>query len=55
MKNYRKKVEFYLKEHGDKISVYKLKNNKRLSEADLKELECILWQELGSKDDYVKE
>lgn len=55
LKNYRKKVEFYLKEHSDKISVYKLKNNKRLSGADLKELECILWQELGSKDDYVKE
>lgn len=55
LKNYRKKVEFYLKEHSDKISVYKLRNNKQLSEGDLKELERILWQELGSKEDYVKE
>lgn len=53
--NYRKKVEFYLKEHSDKLSVYKLKNNKKLSESDLKELERILWTELGTKDDYIKE
>lgn len=55
LKNYRKKVEFYLKEHSDKLAVYKLRNNKQLSETDLKELERILWQELGSKEDYVKE
>lgn len=55
LKNYRKKVEFYLKEHSDRLSVYKLRNNKKLSEADLKELERILWTEIGSKDDYIKE
>ena len=38
LKNYRKKVEFYLKEHSDKIAVYKLRNNKKLTETDLKEL-----------------
>lgn len=55
LKNYRKKVEFYLKGHSDRISVYKLRSNKKLSEADLKELERILWTELGSKEDYIKE
>lgn len=55
LQNYRKKVEFFLKEHSDRISVYKLRNNKQLSEGDLKELERILWQELGSKEDYIKE
>lgn len=55
LQNYRKKVEFYLKEHSDRISVYKLRNNKQLTEVDLKELERILWTELGSKDDYIKE
>ena len=55
LRDYRKKVEFYLKEHSDRISVYKLRNNKQLSEGDLKELERILWQELGSKEDYIKE
>ena len=53
--NYRKKVEFYLKEHSDKLSVYKLRNNKKLSESDMKELERILWTELGTKADYIKE
>lgn len=55
LKDYRKKVEFYLKEHSNNLSVYKLRNNKRLSETDLKSLEKILWEELGSKKDYEKE
>ena len=54
-KNYRKKVEYYLKEHRDNISVYKIRNNKRLNQLDLQELERILWTELGSKEDYKKE
>ena len=55
MENYKKKVEFYLKEHADNLSVYKLRNNKRLTEHDMKELERILWKELGTKEDYQKE
>lgn len=55
LKNYRKKVEFYLKEHSNNLSVYKLRNNKKLTEGDLKTLEKILWEELGSKTDYIKE
>lgn len=54
-KNYRKKVEFYLKQHEDNISVYKIRNNKVLTQSDMQELERILWCELGSKEDYVKE
>ena len=53
--NYRKKVEFYLKSNENTLSVYKLRNNKKLNETDMKELERILWTELGSKEDYVKE
>ncbi len=55
LKNYRKKVEFYLKEHSDRLAVFKLRNNKKITEADLNELERILWTELGSKEDYIKE
>ncbi|MBQ9135847.1 MAG: DEAD/DEAH box helicase family protein [Lachnospiraceae bacterium] len=55
LQNYRKKVEFYLKEHSNNISVYKLRNNKKLSEGDLKALEKLLWEELGTKTDYEKE
>ena len=55
LKNYKKKVEYYLKEHQDSLAIYKLRNNKRLSESDLKELERVLWKELGTKKDYEKE
>ncbi|MDY4079005.1 MAG: DEAD/DEAH box helicase family protein [Clostridium sp.] len=55
LKNYRKKVEYYLKEHQDQIAVYKLRNNKELTKEDLKSLEEIMWHELGTKADYEKE
>lgn len=54
-KNYRKKVEFYLKEHSDNLAVYKLRHNKKLTKADVEVLEKILWNELGTKSDYEKE
>lgn len=55
LQNYRKKIEFYLREHKDRPAVYKLRNNKPLTETDMKELEHILWHELGSREDYRKE
>ena len=55
LKNYRKKVEYYLKEHQDQIAVHKLRNNKELTKQDLKSLEEIMWHELGTKADYEKE
>lgn len=55
LKNYKKKVEFYLKEHQDTLAVYKLRQNKKLSAVDMQELEKILWSDLGTKEDYKKE
>lgn len=55
MQNYRKKVEFYLKEHQDNLAVYKLRNNKKLNQSDMDTLEALLWNELGSKQDYENE
>lgn len=55
LKNYKKKVEFYLKAHQDNFAVYKLRQNKKLNAADMQELERILWKELGTKEDYKKE
>lgn len=55
LKNYRKKVEFYLKEHKDELAIFKLRNNKKLTQQDLKALEDLMWKELGSHDDYKKE
>lgn len=55
LKNYRKKVEHYLKEHKDEMAIYKLRNNKKLTKADLKTLEDIMWSQLGTHSDYEKE
>lgn len=55
LKSYRKKVEFYLKEHQNDLAIYKLRNNKPLTEDDIKTLENVLFNELGSKSDYEKE
>lgn len=55
LKDYRKKVMFYLKDHQDELAIYKLRNNKQLTKVDLQTLERIMWQELGSKADYEKE
>lgn len=52
LQSYRKKVNVYLKQHQDDLVVYKLRNNKELTESDIKHLERLLWQELGTEDDY---
>lgn len=58
LKNYKKKVEYYLKENmnnENSLAVYKLRKNKKLTQGDVDELERILWTELGTKEDYEKE
>ncbi|EHJ01982.1 Type I site-specific deoxyribonuclease [Clostridium sp. DL-VIII] len=55
LKNYRKKVEYYLKEHENELAIYKLRNNKQLTKQDLKTLETIMWTDLGTQADYEKE
>ncbi|MBO2537638.1 DEAD/DEAH box helicase family protein [Rummeliibacillus suwonensis] len=55
LKSYRKKVHHYLKEHQDQIAIYKLRNNKPLTKQDVQTLEHILWNELGSKEQYEKD
>lgn len=55
LKNYKKKVEYYLKEHQDHLAVYKLRRNKRLTSGEFAELERILWEELGTKEEYQKQ
>lgn len=54
LKPYRERVQSYLHEHEDTLAVYKLRNNKQMTTTDLAVLEKILWQDLGSKEDYVK-
>lgn len=55
LKNYKKKVEHYLKKHKDELAIYKLRNNKKLTKQDLESLETLMWEKLGSKDDYIRE
>ena len=55
LKNYRKKVEHYLNEHKDELSIYKLRNNKKLTKQDIESLEDILFSKLGSPSDYERE
>ena len=54
LKNYREKVNHYLKEHQDDLVIYKLRHGKVLGEEDIRHLEKILWHDLGTKEDYAK-
>ena len=53
--DYRKKVNRYVEENRDSLVIHKLTHNNPLSEGDFKELERILTEELGSKEDYRRE
>jgi len=55
LQSYRKKVNHYLQNHKDDIVVYKLRNNKPLTDSDYKHIEHLLWHKLGTEDDYHKE
>ena len=53
--DYRKKVNRYIEENGNALAIYKLKHNIQLAPADYRELERVLTEELGSKEDYHRE
>lgn len=55
LKNYKAKAEYYIRQHQDNIVIEKLKTNKPLTAADMVSLEEILWQEVGTKQDYEHE
>lgn len=55
LKNYKAKAEFYIKQHQDNIVIAKLKTNKPLTNGDIKALEDILWNEVGTRKDYEGE
>ena len=55
LKNYKQKVEHYLKVHTDDMVIYKLRNNKKITKQDLQTLEDIMWNQLGTASDYEKE
>ena len=55
LQNYKAKAEFYVRNHLDHIAIYKLRSNKPLSSNDIADLEDILWNQVGTKQDYLAE
>lgn len=55
LKNYKAKAAHYIRQHQDNIAIAKLKTNIPLSDHNIKQLEQILWSEIGSKSDYEHE
>ncbi|MBF2055415.1 MAG: DEAD/DEAH box helicase family protein [Candidatus Sericytochromatia bacterium] len=54
-RSYKAKVNAYLKDHANDLPIHKLHHNKALTPQDLRYFEQLLWQELGSADDYQRE
>ena len=52
IRTYREKVIDYLAENLDNTTIQKIKNLEPIDANDLRELERILWHELGTKEDY---
>jgi len=55
LQNYRLKVNHYIRQHADNAVIEKLHTNKPLTDNDIRELEKILWSEVGSREDYQNE
>lgn len=54
LKNYKDKVEFYIRQHQkDNPVIAKLNTNQPLDKNDVEQLEKILWNELGSREEYI--
>ena len=54
IRTYKERVIDYLIEHSDNETVKKIKNIDPIDEDDLRELERILWEELGTEEEYHK-
>lgn len=50
--NYKKKVNYYILQHQSVPAIAKLKGNEPLTQDDVQSLEKILWNELGTKEQY---
>ncbi len=55
LKNYKAKMEYYIRQHENHYAIAKLKTNQPLTNDDIEALEKILWSEVGSKEDYETE
>lgn len=56
LKNYKIRLEFYIRQHEqDNPVILKLKTNVPLTKIDVQNLEHVVWDELGTKEDYYNE
>ncbi len=56
LQNYKAKAEYYIRQHvTDNEVIAKLKSNVPLDEDDVRKLEAILWDEIGTKQDYEEQ
>lgn len=54
LKDYKKKVSFYLKQNKDDFVIYKLRHKQELTKNDIEHLEDVLWHKLGSQANVIK-
>ncbi len=54
IRTYKEKVVDYLAKNTDNPTILKIRNLEPINSDDLKELERILWEELGTKEEYEK-
>jgi len=52
--NYKKKLEKYFNENIENIITWKIRHNQRLTQNEKSDLERILFEELGTNNDFVK-
>ena len=55
LKNYKAKAEYYVRQHQDHAAIAKLKGNVPLTTSDIKDLEEILWNDVGTRQEYEEE
>ncbi len=55
LQNYKKKVNYYIRNHMDVPAIAKLHTNQPLTDGDIRSLEGILWSELGTREEYAAE
>ena len=55
LQNYKMKVNYYIRQHMENAVIKKLHTNQPLTQEDIDVLEQILWSDLGTKEDYLKE
>ncbi len=55
LRSYRKKVNQYVRENQNHLAIHKLRTNKPLTHEDFLSLEKVLWNEIGTKEDYERE